>query len=408
MKILLVSQFYAPEPNAKAPTLAHGLAARGHQVEVLTSFPSYPLGRTYDGYRQRPWSREEHDGVAVIRVPSFPDHSASTMGRVANYGSFFAAAAGIGAVLARRADVVWAYQPPPSTSYAGWVLACARRARFIFEIQDMWPDTLVATGVMRAPAVIGTIEKLMRFLYGRAAAISVISPGFKQMLIGKGVPAEKVSVIPNWSLGTPKDPVAPDGALAAREGLAGRFNILFAGVIGPAQDLDNVLEAAALLRDAPDIQFVVVGDGVDEPRLRAAAASRGLGNVRFLGRRPETEMPALFALADALLVHLKDHPLFRVTIPSKTLSYLASGRPIVSATAGDPAMVVEESGAGLTCPPGDPRKLADAVLRMARLSQTERDAMGRAGRHAYQTRYTPAVLLDRYEEMFERATRRAA
>jgi glycosyltransferase involved in cell wall biosynthesis len=215
-------------------------------------------------------------------------------------------------------------------------------------------------------------------------------------------------VIPNWSLGTLKDPVVADPALAAREGLAGRFNILFAGVIGPAQNLDNVLEAAALLRDTPHIQFVIVGDGVDEPRLRATVAERGLGNVRFLGRRPETEMPALFALADALLVHLKDEPLFRATIPSKTLSYLASGRPIVSATAGDPAAVIEENGAGFTCPPGDPRKLADVVLRMARLPQAERDAMGRAGRQAYQQRYTPEILLDRYEEMFERTTRRAA
>src|SRR6185295_8264203 len=408
MKILLVSQYYTPEPNAKAPNLAHGLAARGHQVEVLTTFPSYPLGRTYDGYRQRPWTREEDNGVAVIRVPSFPDHSASTMGRAANYGSFFAAAAGVGALLARRADVVWAWQPPPSTSYAGWVLACARRAPFILEIQDMWPDTLVATGVMKAPAVIGAIEKLMRFLYGRAAAICVISPGFKQMLVGKGVPAEKVVVIPNWSLGTPKDPVVPDPALAVREGFAGRFNILFAGITGPEQDLDKVLAAAALLRDAPDIQFVIVGDGVEEPRLRAAAAAQGLDNVRFLGRRPEAEMPGLFALADAVLVHLKDHPLFRMTIPSKTLAYLASGRPIVSATAGDPAAVVEESGAGFTCPPGDPRKLADKVLRMARLSQGERDAMGRAGRQAYLRHYTPEILLDRYEEMFERTMRRAA
>jgi colanic acid biosynthesis glycosyl transferase WcaI len=405
VKILLVTQFYAPEPNAKAPGLARGLMDRGHEVEVLTTYPSYPVGRTYEGYKQRPWTREIIDGIPVIRVASFPDHGHSAVLRFASYASFAATATGVGGFLVTRANVVWGYQPPPTTSYAALAVAKSHRTPFVLEIQDMWPDTLVATGVAKAPVLIGAIEKAMRFLYRQSAAISVISPGFKANLIAKGVAAAKIHVIPNWDLGMSKAPMPADPGIADAEGLSGRFNIIFAGVMGPAQALHHVIDAAAQLQDMPLIQFVFIGDGVDEPRLQSIAKQRGLENVRFLGRRPESDMPGLFAHASALLVHLKDDPLFRITIPSKTLSYLASGRPIISATAGDPAAVVEESGAGLTCNPSDPGALAEAVRRFSRLSSDEREAMALAARRSYLSRYSREVLIGRYEALFEQVGR---
>jgi colanic acid biosynthesis glycosyl transferase WcaI len=181
------------------------------------------------------------------------------------------------------------------------------------------------------------VSRLARFVYHRAAAITVISPGFRRNLVDKGVPPEKIHVIPNWADEDIYRPVPRDEALAAQHNLTGRFNIVFGGNMGVAQGLQNVIEAATLLRDTPEAQFVFIGDGVEKDVLCRMVHERGLDNVRFVGRQPVREMPRFFALADVLLVHLKRDPLFEITIPSKTLAYLACGRPILGVVSGDPA-----------------------------------------------------------------------
>jgi len=405
---LLLSQWYIPEPDIKVHLLGKGLVARGHQVTSITGFPNYPQGRIYPGFHQRLWQWEHRDGVRVLRLPLYPDHSHSAVRRILNYVSFAASASLMGPVLCGAADVMWVYHPPLTVGIPAWWISLLRHIPFVYEIQDMWPETVVASGMMSSELVAKWLGGLAQFVYRRAAAITVISPGFKRNLVAKGVPPEKIHVIPNWADEDIYKPVPPDPGLAVQHGLSGRFNIIYAGNMGTAQALSNVIEAADLLRDLPQIQFVFIGDGVEEPALRRRAHERGLENVRFLGRQPAAEMPRFYALADALLVHLKRDPLFEITIPSKTLAYLACGRPILAAVSGDAADVVRDAGAGVVCYPEDPEALAAAVRKLYKMSPSEREAMGQAGRAAYLANYTRQVLLNRYEELLTEVARTRA
>lgn len=399
MRILLLSQWYVPEPDIKVHLLGKDLVARGHQVTAITGFPNYPQGRIYLGYRQRLWQWEHRDGVRVLRLPLYPDHSRSAARRILNYISFAASASLMGPVLCGAADVMWVYHPPLTVGIPAWWISLLRHIPFVYEIQDMWPETVVASGMMSSEFVAKWLGGLAQFVYRRATAITVISPGFKCNLVAKGVPPEKIHVIPNWADEDIYRPVPPDPGLAVQHGLSGRFNIIYAGNMGTAQALSNVIEAADLLRDLPQIQFVFIGDGVEESMLRRRAHERGLQNVRFLGRQLAVEMPRFYALADVLLVHLKRDPLFEITIPSKILAYLACGRPILAAVAGDAADVVRNAGAGVVCYPEDPEALAAAVRKLYTMSPSEREAMGQAGRAAYLANYTRQVLLGWYEEL---------
>jgi glycosyltransferase involved in cell wall biosynthesis len=234
-------------------------------------------------------------------------------------------------------------------------------------------------------------------VYGRAAAVCVISPGFRAHLLATGVPAEKVRVISNWVDETSYRPERRDPVVADALGLTGRFNVMFAGNLGEAQGLECVLDAAEKLRDLPDVQFVLVGEGTASIRLRESVRRRQLSNVQFLGRHPASEMPALYALSDVLLIHLRDEPLFRITIPHKTFAYMASNRPVLAAIAGDAAAVVQRAGAGLVCEPEDPDALADTVRAFRRMSPAERSRMAENGLEAIRSEYTRDRLVRRLE-----------
>jgi glycosyltransferase involved in cell wall biosynthesis len=258
-----------------------------------------------------------------------------------------------------------------------------------------------ATGRLPSSIAAKWLGALARFVYRRAAVITVVSPGFKRNLIEKGVPADKIHVIPNWADEDVYRPVPRDEALAAEYGLSEHFNVMFGGNMGAAQAMENVLHAAERLRDTTAVQFVLIGDGIDANCLRQIAYERGLHNVRFIGRQPAERMPYFFAWADALLVHLKRDPLFEITIPSKTIAYLACGRPIITCTAGDAADVVCDAGAGLACSPEDPDALAQAVRELAAMPVEQREALGQAGRQAFLKNYTRAVLVDKYYNLLE-------
>lgn len=403
MRVLILTQWYPPEPGLLVQELAQALLARGNDVTVLTGFPNYPSGKLYPGYRMRLSQRETLAGVTVVRVPLYPEHSQSGLRRALNYLSFALSSAALGPWLVRRPDVLFVYHPPLTIGIPAYVLSRLWRVPFIYQIQDMWPETLSATGMLDNPRLLGWVGRFALWVYGKAHSILVSTPGFRRNLLQKGVPPEKIYVASNWV-----DPAAyyqakPDLELVQKLGLAGRFNVMFAGNIGEAQGLETVVEAARLLRDDPQIQFVLVGDGIALPRLQHQVEQYGLSNVRFLGRYPAKEMPRLYALADVLLVHLKDDPLFRITIPHKTLAYLGSGKPILAAVAGDVANLVESIGAGVTCPPEKPSALAAAVRSLQSLSIDERRAMGERGAQAAQTRFSRDRLTGEIETVLQTA-----
>lgn len=401
MRILYLTQWYTPELVWVEPELAETLRAMGHDITVLTGFPNYPQGKLYPGYRIRPWQKERINGVPVIRVPLFPDHSNSAIKRSLNFISFTLFATILGPLLARRSDVVYVTYPPVIVGVPAWLLSRLWRVPLVSEIQDMWPETLSSTGFVSNPLILRVIGDLAQWLYRRTAAFRVITPGFRVNLIEKGVESKRIHVVPNWVDSDLIRPSVPDQVLAERLGLAGRFNILYAGAHGPAQDLSNVLKAAELVRDLPEVQFVFVGDGIELDHLQQTVKDRDLGNVKFLGRYPIEMMSSLYALADVLLHHLRDDPLFRITIPSKTYAYMAAGKPILAAVAGDTADAVEAASAGLMCPPGDPQALADTVRRFYAMPKSELDNMGRRGREAACRDYQRQHLVGEIAQVLE-------
>jgi len=396
MRILLLSQWFDPEPGAtKGLPFAKWLEARGHSVKVLTGFPNYPGGNVYEGYKIRHWQRQQMDGIDVLRVPLYPSHDASGFKRMLNYTSFAMSASTIGAVGIGGADVGYVYHPPPTIGLAAMVLKTFRRIPFVYHIADMWPDTVMESGMLTNSRLRGPVNGILSWwckaVYKRAAAITVLSPGFKDMLIERGVPAEKIHVIYNWTDEDAFKPAPRDEALATELGLSGKFNIVYAGNLGPMQGLETVIAAAERIRDLEHVQIVLAGTGHEEERLKGLAAEKGLNNVLFLGRRQYWEMTAINALADVLLIHLRDLPFFQATIPGKTQVALASGRPSLVAVAGDAADLVRMGDAGMGCPPEDPDAMASAMRELALLPPERLEQMGTNAAQFYRDRISMDV-----------------
>ena len=241
MRILLLTQWFEPEPTFKGLLFARELTARGHEVEVLTGFPNYPGGRIYPGYRIRPWTRERIDGISILRVALYPSHDKSALGRILNYTSFAISAAVIGTLLVSKPDIVYVYHPPATIGLPAAVIGFFRKVPFLYDIQDLWPDTVAVSGMMSSRSVFKLLGKWCQFVYRRARHIVVLSPGFKQQLIQRGVPSGKVDVIYNWCDETMIQPASADPELASRLGLADGFHVMFAGTMGTGQALDAAL-----------------------------------------------------------------------------------------------------------------------------------------------------------------------
>ncbi len=403
MRILFLTQWFDPEPIFKGLAFAKRLARAGHEVEVLTGFPNYPEGKLYDGYRLRPWEREVIDGISVVRVPLFPSHDGSSVKRTFNYLSFSLSSALLGPFLVRSADVVYVYHPPGTVAFPAAVLKVLRGMPFVYDINDLWPDSLPATGMLKNRAALKALDLWSRLTYMMATRIVIGSPGVKRVLQERGVPEDKISVIFNWcdeeKLLPAGRPISPDD----RALMEGEFNVVFAGNMGRAQALDAVLDAASLIADRlPHVRFVFIGGGVDVGGLKQRADELGLTNVLFLPRRPMSEIGSILELADALLVHLRDDPLFRVTLPSKTQAYLAVGRPIIMAVLGDAAELVERAGGGIGCSPEDAVSIAAAVERLAEMPLEEREEMGRRGAEFYAKELSISAGTRHFEAVFER------
>lgn len=398
----MLCQFFTPEPDFKGLPFAKELVRLGHEVEVLTGFPNYPGGKLYEGYKVSLLKREIIDGISVLRVPLYPSHDSSALKRIANYLSFAFSAAFIGTLLVKPADVMYVYHPPATVGFAASIISMVRRIPFVYDIQDLWPDTLAATGMLNNPSMLKLVDSICRYIYRQASKIVVLSPGFKEILISRGVPATKIEVIYNWcyEANTQQKEIATE--LDERLGLAGKFNIVFAGTMGKAQALDAVLDAAKLVcENQSRVQFVFVGGGIDVERLKQRSIDRGLSNVLFLPRVPMQEIGSVLKRADVLLVHLRDDPLFKITMPSKTQAYMAAGRPILMAVRGDAASLIEKAKAGLTCIPEDSQSIAAAVEQFYNMPRQELDEMGECGKRFYGAELSLAVGANKFESIFK-------
>lgn len=390
LRIAYLTQWFEPEPNiVKGVAFVQALQAAGHEVTVITGFPNYPEGRIYPGYRLRPIQRETIDGVSVVRLPLYPSHDRSSLRRSLNFLSFFLSCFVYLTLRRSRFDLAYVYHPPITVGLAAALAGYLRRLPFVLDVQDLWPDTIAATGMPGAARLAAPLGACCGFVYRRASAIITQSQGIRRALIDRQVPEAKVIFIPNWAAaefeGQPR--------IRTR---GGPFTLVYGGNLGRAQQLGCVLEAAAILaRQRRDIRIDLFGSGVEEAALRAQAKKLGLDNVRFGGRVTQAEIIRACANADALLLHLGDDPLFAITIPSKTQFYLAMARPIVAAVNGEAAEVLRESKAAVVVAPGDPVELARAIRELADLPPARREKMGKKGAGYYRRNLSFSSSKDR-------------
>nr|WP_256254902.1 glycosyltransferase family 4 protein [Photobacterium damselae] len=376
-----MTQWFDPEPTFKGLLFAKALRDKKHDVEVLTGFPNYPRGKVYDGYKISLYQKEIIDGITIHRVPLYPSHDSSALKRIANYISFAIASTIIGLIKTRNIDVIYSYHPPLTTSMSAFVLGLCKRVPFVVDIQDLWPDTLAATGMINNKRILYIVNKICTFIYKRAAKIVVLSPGFKNKLVSRNVPGDKIDVIYNWC----------DEELLNNFDLCpvqlpdnGNLNLLFAGNLGFAQGLPSIIDTAEKLKnDSIKVNIVFLGDGVAKEAAMLLAQEKLLDNVFFLPRVPMRQVGALLSASDMLLVHLNDDELFSITIPSRTQANLAIGKPIIMGVSGDAADLVSRSGAGIICKPNDSDDLAKAISKVASLTDKERELMGIKAREFY-------------------------
>ncbi|MGN6849825.1 MAG: glycosyltransferase family 4 protein [Sphingomicrobium sp.] len=383
MRILYVSQWFEPEPNnSKTEAFLNGLVAEGAQLTVLTGFPNYPGGKLYPGYRIRPFQSETLMGFEVHRVPLYPSHSRSSIGRIANYLSFFLSSLTYGLINGRKFDLAYVYHPPITVGLSAALWGWLWRVPFVIEIQDLWPDSVAASDMAGAAALSRLLQLSCNFVHWRAARIVVQCPGMKQKLLERGVPDEKVVVVYNWT--DEKAFAAPAEFSAPFLEEPGVFKLTYAGNFGRAQNCETMIRAVALAsKRLPKLQLLMIGDGVEEQNLRALVTQLGATGIGFHPRVSRKTMAAIYPRADALVCTLTRQDLFAHVIPTKTQAYMAAGRPVLMSVNGDAARLITEAAAGIAVPPEDPEALADAIVRMAETPREQREAMGRAARAYY-------------------------
>lgn len=403
MRILLVSQYFWPE-TFRINEVVRSLRDAGADVTVLTGKPNYPDGHLFDGYRAWGTGRQDYHGIPVFRVPMAPRAKSSAVRLAWNYLSFVLGASLFGPWLlrGRQVDVILVYGVSPILQgIAAIVLKLFKRCPTVLWVQDLWPQSLEATGFVRNHHALKAVEWVVRGIYRFTDLLLVQSPAFVDDVAALS-DRRKIAYHPN-----PGERAFDDqGATAAgrppfdfRPG----FNVVFAGNLGTVQAVETIVEAAELLKGREDVRFVLVGSGSRADWIREEVGRLGLGNVELPGRFPSEAMPAILGAASVLLVTLSRSNILGLTVPSKVQAYLAAGRPVLAALDGEGARVVSEAGAGLAVPAEDARALADAVLRMAGMAPSELAEMGHRGRAYYDSHFAPDLLARRLIGHFERA-----
>jgi glycosyltransferase involved in cell wall biosynthesis len=398
MKVLIVTQYFWPE-NFGINELARGLRDKGHEITVLTGIPNYPTGRFFPGYGLFQRRVEDYHGIRVIRVPLISRGNGGKLRLPTNYLSFAFFACLIGPLrCGSRFDMIFVYEPSPVTvGLPAIVMKHWSRAPIFFWVQDMWPESLSATGAVASRQVLDWVGMLVRYIYRECDRILVQSRAFSSSIERLGVEPNRILYFPN-SAEDNFVPVTSESDAPERAEMPHGFRVMFAGNIGAAQDFGTILGAAEMLNCRPDIHWVILGDGRMRPWLQDQVRERGLsGTVHLLGSRPPDTMPGYFALADVMLVTLRRDPIFALTIPSKLQAYFACGRPVVAALEGEGARIVEEAGAGISLTPENPEALAKAVLAIYRMSGKERDDMGIRARRYFESHFESGMLLDRLD-----------
>jgi hypothetical protein len=390
MHILFLTDNFPPEVNAPASrTFEHARewVKAGHRVTVITCAPNFPRGKVFDGYRNRLWQTESMEGIRVIRVWTYITANEGFLRRTLDYLSYMVAAV-VAAPFVRGVDVVVGTSPQFFTACAAYVVSMYKRVPFVFELRDLWPESIRAVGAMRTQWLLDMLERIELFLYRRAARVVSVTHAFKRNLVARGIDADKIAVVTNGVDIARFHAMPRDNALATRLGLDGRFVAGYVGTHGLAHGLDTLLEAARILKQHPegkDVILLMLGDGAEKRRLVERARCLGLDNVLFLDSVPKAEVANYWSLLDVSIIHLRRNELFTTVIPSKLFECMGMGIPVLHGVAGESARIVEEEGVGVVFEPENATQLAGELLRLKRdrgaLAQYRARALAAAPRY---------------------------
>ncbi len=387
MKSFYVSQSFPPEmgaPSARAAELSRHWANTGHDVSVLTGFPNHPTGVIPPEYRRRARhmvSRETVDDVNVVRTWLLPFPNRKAYERMLNYSSFCVSAATTG-MFVSSPEVVIGTSPQLLVGLSAWWSARAKRVPFVFEVRDLWPESLSAVGVGNENSALHrALAKIAGFLYQRSDHIVVVTRAFEEYLVEHWkVPRQKISVVENGVETNLFAPRKSDHEMRSRLNAEGKFIVCYIGTMGMAHGLETLVQAADQLQQAaPDVLFLLVGEGADKERIIALAKGRGVNNLRFVDQQPRETIPAYISASDAALVLLKKTDLFKTVIPTKMLEFMSCARPVILGVDGQAREIMEAAQAGIFIEPGNASALVDAVNRL-RADAHLRETLGSNGR----------------------------
>jgi colanic acid biosynthesis glycosyl transferase WcaI len=401
-RLLYITQWFEPEPAFKGLAFASALSEQGFDVDVLTGFPNYPGGKIYPPYRVRPYVREQHDNVTVHRVWLYPSHSQSSIGRIANYVSFFVSALLFGLLRGRTYDAIYIYHPPVTPALAAALFTRIWRRPYLVEIQDLWPDTVFASGMV-PPFIAKPIAAACRFVYRSAAMVIAQSKGMAERLQANGASVERLTTLYNWATYRPVDEPQPlSDALQAS--FSGRINFVYGGNLGQAQALGSAVAAAIAASGINHrIRLHLFGDGIERATLTKLIENSGSDAIRIHGPVARDDMDRIFDAADVLVLQLKNDPLYQITIPSKLQHYMACGKPIIAALSGEAADLATESGGAIVVAPEDVAAIQNAMLHLASVELDVRSAIGVKGRTFYESKMAFEQAVARTAQMIRNA-----
>ena len=400
INIFFLTQFFDPEPNIKGLIFAKELSKNNINVKVITSFPNYPGGKIYPGYKLKIFQREVINKIEITRLPIFPSHDKSIIKRFISYLSFAFSALIFGLFYIPKKSIVYVYHPPIFMGLVACILKRLKAIKVLYDIQDFWPDALLATKVVKNRNLIRFINLICYFVYKNVDYINVLSPGFKNKLVKNGIPLSKISVIYNWADIKKLEYIEKRNDYKSESIKKETFDILFSGNIGPAQSLTTILNVAIILmKKNSNIRFIFLGSGIEKNFLENEVKRLKIKNIIFKERVPMSKMGFHFKNADALLVHLKDESIFQITIPSKLQAYMAFGKPIIMAVKGDAADIVEKSRSGLLAKPEDVDSIVNAVELMSTLDKSDLSKFGKNAKSFYRKNMSIEVGTSKFEKI---------
>lgn len=369
MHILFLSDNFPPEVNAPASrSFEHcrEWVKAGHKVTVITCAPNFPQGKVYEGYKNKLWQKEVMDGIEVVRVWSFITANEGFARRILDYLSYMVPAI-VASIFIRKADLVIGTSPQFFTACAAYIVSRVKRIPFVFELRDIWPESVKAVGAMKDSWIIRFFEKIEMFLYRKATKIVSVTNSFKRNLANRGVDTTKIEVVTNGVDISRFVSMPKDQELVDRYSLEGKFVAGYIGTHGMAHALETILEAADKVRNLPDgdqFSFILLGHGARKELLKEQARHMGLDNVIFIDSVPKDEVVRYWSLLDVSIIHLKKTPLFSAVIPSKLFECMSMGIPTLHGVMGESAEIVEKEGVGIVFEPENSDELVQKLEQL--------------------------------------------